>query len=140
MSYANASSRYLENDIQSRPAEWLVPLLYEHLLASLNRASVQIEAGDVEGKAASLGKASAILGELLASLDHDKGSEVAASLASLYSYFALEIMNVGRTMDTRPLARLIPMIGELHEAWVLAAEQVAPRMRATASVGAASAA
>ena len=32
---------YLEADILSRPKEWLIPLLYEHLLSSLRRAAVR---------------------------------------------------------------------------------------------------
>jgi len=129
MSYAKQSVRYVENDVLSRPAEWMVPLLYEHLLASLSRAAVQMESGDAEGKAASLSRATDIVLELNASLDHEKGGELAGQLASLYSYFALEIMNVGRTLDGKVLQRLISLVAELHEAWVMAAEQVAPRSR-----------
>lgn len=129
MSYVHASTRYFENDVLSRPAEWLVPLLYERLLASLHRAAVQIENNDFEGKAISLGMASTILGELLASLDRENGGDVATSLSGLYSYFALEILNVGRTRNLGTLRRLTGMIAELHEAWVDAAEQVSPRRR-----------
>jgi hypothetical protein len=48
-------------------------------------------------------------------------------------------MNVGRTGNVATLHRLIGMVGELHEAWVLAAEEVAPRRRkgAAAEVSAA---
>lgn len=134
MSYGSqTSNRYLEADIMSRPKEWLVPLLYEHLLTSLRRAAVQIHAGELEGKAHNLGKASAIVAELLGSLDREQGGEIAANLSSLYTYFMLEIMNVGRTLDLEVLQRLIAMIDELHDAWVQAAELVAPRGRAGAS-------
>lgn len=130
MSYANTASRYLDNEVLSRSPEWLVPLLYEHLLGSLKRAEVQIEAGDREGKAASLAKANAIVLELSATLDHEKGAAIAANLASLYAYVAQEIMNVSRSGDTDVLRRLVAMMTELHAAWVQAAEQVAPRGRA----------
>jgi flagellar protein FliS len=129
MTYGSQTERYLEVDVLSRPKEWLVPLLYEHLLANLRRAAVQIETGQLEGKAASLSKASAILAELLGSLDHEQGGEIAANLSSLYSYFALEIMNASRSRDVGALQRLIEMITELHGAWLQAAEIVAPRAR-----------
>jgi flagellar secretion chaperone FliS len=129
MSYASQSSRYLENEILSRPKEWLVPLLFEHLMSSLTRAGVQIETGDIEGKAKSLEKASAILFELLGSLDHEQGGEIARNLASLYSFLAGEILKVGVTLDLKLLQRVLGMVTELHEAWVQAAEQVAPRAR-----------
>jgi len=127
MSYAAQTTRYIENDVLSRSPEWLVALVYEALLTNLRRAEVQIETGDYEGKSASLSRAGALVGELLASLDAEKGGEIASRLASLYAYFALEIMNIGRTLDSRSLVRLIRMVEELHGAWVQAAEQVAPR-------------
>jgi flagellar protein FliS len=131
------SAKYLEAEVASRPVEWLVPLLYEHLLANLHRAAVQIERRDIEGKASSLEKASAILFELLGSLDFDKGGELAQRLAALYQYFAAELLTVGRTLDAAHLRRLTGMIAGLHEAWVQAAEAVRPR--AGAASGAAQA-
>jgi flagellar protein FliS len=129
MSYTAHTARYLESDVLSRSKEWLVPLLYEHLVASLRRASVQIETGDLEGKAASLEKASAIVLELRGSLDFENGGEIAPRLAALYSYFASEIISVGRTLDTAHLARLIDMASSLHETWVQAAEMLSPQTR-----------
>ncbi|HET8656080.1 MAG TPA: flagellar export chaperone FliS [Longimicrobiaceae bacterium] len=133
MSYASSAGKYLETDIMSRPREWLVPLLYEHLLARLQRASVQIEAGDIEGKAESLSKASEIVLELAGSIDHERGGEIARNLSALYAYFASEILTIGRTLDRQRLGQLTAMAGELHEAWVQAAEQVAPRGRPRAA-------
>lgn len=136
MSYGTTSSRYLEMDVRSRQTEWLIPLMYEHLISNLRRASAQMEAGDIEGKAASLDRASAILMELIGSLDFERGGEIASRLSALYAFFATELIDIGRTMDTERMARLIAMIGELHEAWEQAAESVAPRTRsAGASAG-----
>lgn len=105
----------------SRPKEWLVPLLYEHLLAHLRRAYVQIEARDFEGKAASLEKASAIVIELLSTLDREKGGELAQRLAALYAYFGTEILTINRTLDTVTLGKMVDMVASLHESWVIAA-------------------
>ena len=133
MSYGSMTARYLENEVLSRPKEWLVPLLYEHLIMSLNRAALQIEGRDLAGKAGSLDKASRIVLELLGSLDHEQGGEIATHLASLYTYFVGEIHTAGRTLDAEMLRRLAKMATELHEAWVQAAEQVAPRGRSGAA-------
>jgi flagellar protein FliS len=132
MSYGSVTSQYLEAEILSRPKEWLVPLIYEHLISALTRARVQMEKGDVEGKATSLQKASDIVFELLIALDRDRGGELADQLASVYNFLAAEIITVGRTMDTEYLKRLTGIVSELHEAWVQAAEQVSPRGRAPA--------
>jgi flagellar protein FliS len=130
MSYGSRAAQYLDSDIMSRPKEWLVPLLYEHLLARLRRAEVQIGARDFEGKAESLSKATEIVFELAGTLDHEHGGELAAHLSSLYAYFAGEILAVSRSLDCVRLQRLVTLVSELHEAWAAAAEQVAPRGRA----------
>ena len=127
MTYASQTSRYLENEIMSRRPEWLVPLLYEHLLSSLERAIVQITALDHDGKSKSLDRAASIVAELHASLDLEKGGEIATQLASLYAFFTVEILNAGRTLDVQLLRRLASMVSELHGAWVQAAEQISPR-------------
>ena len=132
MTYGSVSAQYLEADILSRPKEWLVPLIYEHLISALHRARVQIETGDLAGKAVSLQKASDIVFELLITLDRERGGELANQLASVYTFLAAEIVTIGRTLDTAYLQRLTAIVTELHEAWVQAAEQVAPRGRAGA--------
>lgn len=129
MSYGSRTAPYVENEILSRSPEWLVPLLYEHLLSNLRRAHVQIEAGDLEGKARSLGKATEILLSLVEALDREKGGELAGNLAALYAFLFGEVAAVGRSLDTHRLARMTDLLSELHEAWVEAAEQVAPRGR-----------
>jgi flagellar protein FliS len=127
MSYASRRSTYLEAEVLSCPPEWLVPLLYEHLLVNLRRAAVQIEARDIEGKCASLEKASSIVLELAGALNHEEGGELAGRLSALYGFFAGEIMTIGRTLELARLERLVSLVAELHEGWVQAAETVAPR-------------
>ena len=125
--YGTKTTAYLEADIMSRPKEWLIPLLYEHLLSSLRRAAVQIEANDYLGRAQSLDKASAIVLELSSSLDREKGGEVARGMSSLYAFFVTEIMQIGLKGDLVRLRKLTDIVAELHEAWSQAAEQVSPR-------------
>lgn len=131
MGYSAYTSKYLENDVVSRPKEWLVPLLYEHLLAHLRRAQVQIQQRDFEGKGVSLDKASSIIVELMSTLDRDKGGELAQRLMALYSYFGAEIVNIGRTLDQATLSKMIEMIASLHESWVIAARTHWPNAVAT---------
>ncbi len=124
MSYSNQTARYKEAAILGSSPEKLVLLLYEHLLVSLRRAAMQIQSRNIEGKAQSLGKASDIVFELLASLNFDAGGELASRLAALYGWFITEIGEVSRTLDRQRLERLISIVGTLHEAWLGAAAQM----------------
>lgn len=107
----------------SRSQGWLIPLLYEHLLANLRRAKVQIESGDLEGKGESIGKASSIVIELLGSLDVAGGGEIAQRLGALYSFYGSEIMRIGRTLDVGSLDKIILMVADLHESWLVVAKE-----------------
>jgi len=124
MSYGNQASRYKEAKILGSSPEQLVLLLYEHLLVSLRRATLQIQKRDIEGKATSLQRASDIVFELLASLNFEAGGELASRLAALYGWFITEITDVSRTLDRPRLERLIAIVGTLHEAWIQAAAQL----------------
>ena len=123
--YNSRQMAYQDNEVLSASRERLVPLLYEGLLRNLRRAGKQIQAGDIEGKSESLGKASAIVFELLGSLDFEAGGELASRLAGLYGYFAREIGDIGRTLDLKRLDALVQMIDGLHDAWDQAARKVA---------------
>jgi flagellar protein FliS len=124
MNYQANADAYRENSVMGMRREDLIPLMYEHLLVGLKKASKQIEERDIEGKAASVEKASGILYELLASLNFDEGGEVASRLASLYTYFLKELTEASRTLEARRLDPLIEMVSSLHEAWVEAAEKI----------------
>lgn len=136
--YGGKQTAYLEAEVMSRPKEWLVPLLYEHLVSNLRRAAVQMEVNDVVGRTESLDRASAIVLELAASLDREAGGQLAQQLSALYAYFLTEILQIGLTRNSARLEKLTALVAELGEAWAQAAEQVAPRAAArSAAVSAA---
>jgi flagellar protein FliS len=117
MSYGKQAARYRETEVLTATPGQLVVLLYDHLLISLRRARVAMEAGDVEAQGECLEKARTILTELLVTLDRDRGAEVAANLGSLYSFLLGELVQVGIRADVRRLDRVTNMIGELRDAF-----------------------
>lgn len=102
--------------VGARP-ENLVVLLYERLLADLRGAVVAIGERDYEAKAQRLEHALEILFELLGTLDHDAGGDLAARLSSLYGFFISEINAVSRSLDTARLERVIALIDGLYGSW-----------------------
>ena len=129
MSHGANRTRYLEMQIAGQPKEWLVPLLYEHLLSHLRRAAAQIADGDTEGRSNSLRRASAIILELAGTLDSVAGGEIANRLAALYAFLGGELLEIGRTQDVERLRRITGIVEDLYGAWVAAAESVSPRTR-----------
>ncbi len=122
MSYQTSVDAYRQNSVLSMSQEELVPLMYEHLMVGLRRAGKQIRERDIEGKAASVEKASGILYELISSLDFDAGGEIANHLAGIYNYILKELTEASRTLEEERLDPLVEMVSSLHEAWQEVAE------------------
>ena len=123
MSYATASrssrsaQRYREMEVLSATPGELVLLVYDHLLASLLRARASIAAGDLEARARELGRARDAIAELLATLDRQRGGEVASQLAGLYAFFLKELTEIGVDPKVARLDRVIAMIRDLRDAF-----------------------
>jgi flagellar protein FliS len=124
MGYEKTANAYRENAILGTSREQLVPLLYQHLLVNLRKAYKHISAKEIEEKAQAVDKASAILYELMGSLDFDANQELASRLASLYTYFIKELTEASRSLNPQRLAPVIEMVASLHESWLEAARIV----------------
>lgn len=125
MSYASNAARYRDVTILSASPEQLVVLLYEHLLVALRRARLAASTTHMEEQRKHLERASNIVAELLATLDMDRGGNVAVNLRSLYVFMLQQFIDVGETADVARLDRLAGMASELHSAFAQAAELVA---------------
>lgn len=117
MSYSRQASRYRETEVLTATPGQLVVLLYDHMLASLRRARVAMEAHDTDLQSECLEKGRTVLTELLVTLDREKGGEVAANLGALYAFLLGELVQVGVRSDVRRLDRVTNMIAELRDAF-----------------------
>jgi flagellar protein FliS len=126
MKNATGIAAYKQASVLGSTREQLVVLLYDHLLASLRRATTQIRAGDIEGRVASLARASDILTELLSTLDFEAGGDLASRLSALYAYFMGEIGSVARHPDADKLDRMTALVSSLHQSWISAVATTQP--------------
>lgn len=111
------AAMYQNSRVVGARRESLVVLLYERLLADLRGADGAIRERDYELKAQRLQHALDILFELLGTLDHDAGGDLAGRLASLYGFFIAEINAVSRSLDTERLQRVVALIDGLYGSW-----------------------
>lgn len=115
MTYAAPASQYQEVAVRSASPGQLVVMVYDHLLLNLRRARIGMERQDVELKLVAFDKSRQALGELLATLDHERGGEVAAQLSALYTFMFGELTELGTRSDVVRLDRVIGMVTELRE-------------------------
>ena len=122
---AATASRYQELEVLSASPQQLVVIVYDHLLACLKRARIAIAQEQPETRIAQLGRAKDAIAELLATLDHEKGGEIARSLSGLYAFFLSELGEIGMRPDAARLTRVIELVEELRDAWAQVAEGAA---------------
>ena len=116
MSYSQANV-YREREILTASPEKLVVITFDHILVNLRRARLAIEAGNIELRAQSLGKAREGVMELWMSVDLERGGDVAANLHALSSFAVRELLDVGRTRELAKLDSVVKVIGNLREAF-----------------------
>lgn len=121
MSYASYAATYREMEVLSASPGHLVVILYDHLLVTLRRARATMDSPSPDVRSALLDKARLALGELLSTLDQERGGQVAGHLASLYTFFITELMDMGLRPDAARLDRVTAMVAELRDAFAVAA-------------------
>ena len=75
------------------------------------------EKGDIEQRVTAMDKAMAMIGELQAALDFDKGAEIATSLDLLYAYMLRRLTEANVTKDPQPVEEITKLLGILESAW-----------------------
>ncbi len=72
----------------------------------------------IADKGASISKAIDIISNgLKASLDHDKGGEIAARLEALYDYMVTRLLQANLKNDLKALEEVSGLLEEIHSAW-----------------------
>jgi len=96
----------------------LVLLVYEALVQSLMQARSAAENGDMELQVERTSRAMEALIELMTSLDHEKGGEIAGNLASLYTYMHRRLLE-GQSGDVvAALDEVLKVAQTLRESWM----------------------
>ncbi|WP_309672457.1 flagellar export chaperone FliS [Gemmatimonas sp.] len=129
MSYASQSSSYREMEIQSASPERLVVIVFEQLVVNLERARIAMDRNDIELRVTSLRRARGLVGELLATLDFEKGGPLATQLADLYQFMLYELVDIGQRKDVVTLRKLVNIATSLRDAFTAAAQSVSAGAR-----------
>lgn len=113
----NAHDTYLEERVLSADPIGLVRLLYQAATGAIRDARSYLAEGDIAGRSRSIDKACAIVGELVSSLDRERGGEIAKGLAPLYDYILARLWEGNSQQLDEPLAEALGLMTTLSEAW-----------------------
>jgi flagellar protein FliS len=113
--YARAHSAYAQGQVAASSPVRIVVLLYDGAIRFCRQAEQKFADPAVRGHG--LGRAHAIVSELMIALDHDKGGEIAERLESLYRYVLDALIRANVKADAKALESAIGVLEELAQGW-----------------------
>ena len=109
---------YRKTQIETANPATLILMLFDRAIVLLDKAKNEMIEKQYEEKGYSLTKANEIIAELTASLDMEKGGEIATSLKRLYNFVMREIVDADKNLDTNAIDNARRIVSELRESWV----------------------
>lgn len=101
----------------------LITLLYEGALERIAVAKGALQRGEIAFKGQKIGEAINILDGLLASLDQEKGGELAQNLEELYLYMQRRLLEANLNNDIVILDEISGLVESIKNAWVSISDQ-----------------
>ena len=121
MYHSSAINQYQSVEVQSKVAasnpHKLISMLLEGALKKIAIASGATGRGDVAQKGSSLSGAIRIIDSLRASLDMEKGGEIADNLTALYSYMEGRLLEANQKSDVTIMAEVSSLLTEIKSSW-----------------------
>jgi flagellar protein FliS len=109
-------ARYKKQSVSTMTPGEIVVALYSETEKQLNRSIHFIQSKDYENANNALNKAYDVVSGLRSMLD--MRIEISANLDSLYDFFMKQILTANTKKDANIVQELLPMIGELKDAFV----------------------
>ena len=107
----------VESVVDSASPHQLINMLFDGACARLKKAQGCIAHGDIEGRSEAITATVSIVSGLQASLDHERGGDLADNLESLYDYIQRRLFRANSDNDAQALEEVIDLIKTLHDAW-----------------------
>ena len=121
---SNPYQKYKATSIQSASKEKLLLMLYEGAIKFCKKAVIAIENGDIAARGENVSRAYDIVLELMNTLDHKVGGEIAANLEQLYMFITDELTQANINNDVNRLNNAIRILTTLYDGWKQAIEQL----------------
>jgi len=105
----------------------LVMQLMDGAYEQINMARGYIERGETARKGEAIRRATGMLDGLRASLDHERGGQIATNLDQLYDYMNRRLVEANLNDATDLLTEVAELLSEIRSAWQqVAAAEAAP--------------
>ncbi len=117
-------NQYQQTQVTTSSPEKILLMLYDGAI-NFSRIAVEKAAkGDKSERGRYVSKAQAIVAELMNTLDHEVGGDIAAQLERLYMFIINEYVQANVNNSVSSLENTIKILSILRETWVEAIEKV----------------
>ncbi len=108
----------IETSVVDATPHRLIAMLFDGVRSAIHLAMAAMQRGDVLAKVRAFDKAVSIIGQgLQASLDRERGGEIAGQLDALYDYMLRRLLLASATNDVAILEEVDRLLMPLQEAW-----------------------
>ena len=108
----------VETGVPDADPHTLILMLFEGALAAMADARMKLMAGDIPGRGQAISKAISIIEQgLRASLDVEKGGEIAQRMAALYEYIVITLLKANLHKSMGGIEEAERLLSELHAGW-----------------------
>ena len=115
--YSNYQNAYKKASVNTLDQTKLIIMLYDGAIKNASFAVEHIKSGQIEKVHDCLIKTKNIVTELMATLNMDRGGDIAKNLQSLYSYMFSQLIEANMNKKTEPVVIVIDLLKELRAAW-----------------------
>ena len=112
-----SARQYQQAQVQTVDRGQLLLMMFDGGDRFLTQAEQRLAGGDVPGFAQALSRAQAIIAELLSTLDHKKGGEVARNLDRLYRFMLDHLMEANLARSGRHVLQVRRIFGIIGGAY-----------------------
>ncbi len=117
MRYSSSAQAYRETEVLAATPGRLVVITFDGILSALARARVGMAMHNHDVTLDGIDKARSLIAELLITLNHEKGGDIAARLSALYTFVMQELTEIGVHPNVVRLDRNTAIIRELRDAF-----------------------
>jgi len=97
----------------------LILLVYDRIADNLNRASAAIDEKRDDNLADSVNQAVDLISQgLIASLDFERGGDIAQNLSSIYEYCLRSLLAARLHKDPSAIKEIAVLLADLRQAWI----------------------
>ena len=115
--YGNYQNAYKKASVNTLDQTKLIIMLYDGAIKNASFAVEHMKSGQIEKVHDCLIKTKNIVTELMATLNMDRGGDIAKNLQSLYSYMFSQLIEANMNRKTEPVVIVIDLLKELRAAW-----------------------